>query len=90
MITITRKQVESVLNALEKGKVRVAYKENGEWKVNMEIKEIILEGFRLGHIVEMSQGQFPFFDKDTFPVRKFTKEDVVRIVPGGSAVRRGA
>ena len=56
----------------------------------MEIKDIILEGFRLGHIVEMSQGQFPFFDKDTFPVRKFTKEDGVRIVPGGSAVRRGA
>ena len=90
MIKITRAKVLSVLDALEQGKVRVAYKENGEWKVNREIKEIILEGFRLGVIKDMSQGQFPYFDKDIFPVRKFTKEDGVRIVPGGSAVRRGA
>ena len=84
------KQFNATMDALEKGELRVAEKVNGEWKVNKEVKQIILEGFKLGVIKEMSQGQFSYFDKDTFPVRQFTKEDGVRIVPGGSAIRRGA
>ncbi|MFT7486711.1 MAG: 2,3,4,5-tetrahydropyridine-2-carboxylate N-succinyltransferase, partial [Candidatus Paceibacteria bacterium] len=32
----------------------------------------------------------PFRDKDLLRVRRFTKRDGVRLVPGGSAVRRGA
>jgi len=87
---ITRAQFDELLDALEKGQVRVAQKVDGEWKVNREVKEIILEGFRLGHIKDMSQGQFSYFDKDTFPVRQFTEADGVRIVPGGSSIRRGA
>ena len=87
---ITRAEFEELMDALEKGEVRVAQKVDGEWKVNREVKEKILDGFRLGHIADMSQGQFSYFDKDTFPVRKFTEADGVRIVPGGSAVRRGA
>ena len=87
---ITRAEFEQLMDALEKGEVRVAQKVDGEWKVNREVKEKILDGFRLGHIADMSQGQFSFFDKDTFPVRKFTEADGVRIVPGGSSVRRGA
>ena len=84
------KQFNATMDALEKGELRVAEKINGEWKVNKEVKQIILEGFKLGVIKEMSQGQFSYFDKDTFPVRQFTKEDGVRIVPGGSSIRRGA
>ena len=84
------KQFNATMDALEKGELRVAEKVNGEWKVNKEVKQIILEGFKLGVIKEMSQGQFSYFDKDTFPVRQFTKEDGVRIVPGGSSIRRGA
>ena len=76
--------------ALERGEVRVAEKVNGEWKVNSWVKEIILSGFRLGKLADMSQGQFSFLDKDTIPVRKFTVESGVRIVPGGSSVRTGA
>ena len=38
----------------------------------------------------MGRQQFPFFDKATFPVRQFKAEDGVRIVPGGSSIRRGA
>lgn len=75
---------------LESGKVRVAEKIDGEWKVNSWVKEVILSGFRIGRLKDMSQGQFPFFDKDTIPVRKFTETDAVRIVPGGSSVRSGA
>ena len=84
------KQFNATMDALERGELRVAEKVNGEWKVNKEVKQIILEGFKLGVIKEMSQGQFSYFDKDTFPVRQFTKEDGVRIVPGGSSIRRGA
>ena len=75
---------------LESGKVRVAEKVNGQWKVNSWVKEVILSGFRLGKLTDMSQGQFAFFDKDTIPTRTFSAENGVRIVPGGSSVRRGA
>ena len=83
---ITLEKFNAVMDQLEKGEVRVAYKENGEWKVNTWVKEVILAGFRLGKLVQMG----PFVDKDTFPARQFGLEDGVRIVPGGSAVRRGA
>jgi 2,3,4,5-tetrahydropyridine-2-carboxylate N-succinyltransferase len=68
----------------------VAEKVDGVWRVNTWVKEVILAGFKLGAVKDMSEGQFPFFDKDTFPVRKFTPEDGIRIVPGGSSIRRGA
>jgi 2,3,4,5-tetrahydropyridine-2-carboxylate N-succinyltransferase len=35
-------------------------------------------------------GKLPFFDKDTFPVQSFSVDRGVRLVPGGSSVRRGA
>jgi 2,3,4,5-tetrahydropyridine-2-carboxylate N-succinyltransferase len=87
---VTLSRFEEVIAALEAGTLRVAEKVGGEWKVNREVKEIILAGFRLGAVVEMSQGQFSFFDKETFPVRRFKQEDGVRIVPGGTSIRRGA
>jgi 2,3,4,5-tetrahydropyridine-2,6-dicarboxylate N-succinyltransferase len=33
---------------------------------------------------------FAFFDKDTYPPRRLTLQDGIRIVPGGSSIRRGA
>jgi 2,3,4,5-tetrahydropyridine-2-carboxylate N-succinyltransferase len=79
-----------VMDALERGEIRVAQKIDGKWTVNKQIKETILEGFKLGVIQNMSEGQFSFFDKDTFPVREFKADDGVRIVPGGTSIRRGA
>ena len=87
---ITLERFNEVLDALEKGEVRVAEKVNGIWIVNKWVKEVVLAGFRLGAVKDMSQGQFSFFDKDTFPVRQFSEADKVRIVPGGSSIRRGA
>lgn len=81
---------KQVMHDLEIGKIRVAEKVNGEWKVNSWIKEVILSGFRLGKLIDMTEGQFSFFDKDTVPTRRFTAENGVRIVPGGSAIRTGA
>ena len=79
-----------VMDALERGEIRVANKIDGKWTVNRQIKETILEGFKLGVIRNMSEGQFCFFDKNTFPVSEFKAEDGVRIVPGGTSIRRGA
>ena len=42
---------------LESGRVRVAEKVNGEWKVNSWVKEVILSGFRLGKLTDMTEGQ---------------------------------
>ena len=87
---VTLKEFNALMDALERGEVRVAQKIGNQWQVNKEVKEVILAGFKLGAIKEMSQGQFSFFDKDTFPVRQFKADDGVRIVPGGTSVRRGA
>ena len=87
---VTLERFNEVLAALETGELRVAEKTGGGGKVNTWVKEVILAGFRLGKITDMSAGQFPFFDKDTYPVRGFRQEDGVRIVPGGTSIRRGA
>ena len=85
-----KERFNEICAELETGKIRVAEKVDGTWKVNSWIKEAILEGFRLGVLTDMSEGGFSFIDKDTVPVRKFSVADRVRIVPGGSSVRRGA
>ena len=79
-----------ICHKLETGEIRVAQKQDGVWTVNTWVKEAILEGFRIGKLMDMSEGHFAFFDKDTLPLRKFTAEDRVRIVPGGSSVRCGS
>ena len=78
-------------DALTRGEIRAAEKNEGEWKVNVWVKQGILLGFRLGKITQMGSGEcLSFIDKDTFPARKFTVADKVRIVPGGSSARLGA
>jgi 2,3,4,5-tetrahydropyridine-2-carboxylate N-succinyltransferase len=81
---------EELIQNLEAGKIRVAEKVDGRWTVNTHIKKEILEGFKAGNLCDMSSDGFPFFDKDTLPLHKFSVSDKVRIVPGGSSVRCGA
>jgi 2,3,4,5-tetrahydropyridine-2,6-dicarboxylate N-succinyltransferase len=87
--------VESLLAALERGELRAAERsDDGTWSAVPWVKRGILLGFRLGKLVDMSVGAgaktLPFFDKDTYPLQSFTVERGVRLVPGGSSVRRGA
>ena len=89
MEEITLQRFNEVIDALEAGEIRVAEKVDGQWKVNKWVKEVILAGFRLGAMTDMSQGQFPYYDKSTYPVRNFSLGDGVRIVPGGTSIRRG-
>jgi 2,3,4,5-tetrahydropyridine-2-carboxylate N-succinyltransferase len=90
--------VRRLLEALESGEVRAATKDNrtGEWRAVPWVKRGILLGFRVGGIVDMSIGSasthttLSFYDKDMFPPRSLTVADGIRIVPGGSSIRRGA
>jgi len=76
---------------LTEGKIRAAERIDGQWVVNIWVKQGILLGFRLGELSETSQdASLSFVDKDTFPARRFTVRDRVRVVPGGSSVRLGA
>ena len=61
------------------------------WRVNAWVKKGILLGFRMGSIIDMSidRTRQPFLDKATYPVRQFSTDDGVRIVPGGSSIRDG-
>ena len=76
--------------ALTQGAIRAAEKIDGQWMVNAWVKQGILLGFRLGELAESESGALSFVDKDTFPARKFSAADRVRVVPGGSSVREGA
>jgi 2,3,4,5-tetrahydropyridine-2-carboxylate N-succinyltransferase len=80
--------------ALNDGEIRAAQPDASApsgWRVNPWVKKGILLGFRMGAIVDMSvdASRQPFFDKSTYPVKKFTATSGVRIVPGGSSIRDG-
>lgn len=81
----------SFIEALNAGQIRACEKRNELWQVNAWIKMGILLGFRMGSLVEYpSSVTKSFFEKDTFPEKRFRLSDGVRIVPGGSSVRIGA
>jgi 2,3,4,5-tetrahydropyridine-2-carboxylate N-succinyltransferase len=85
------KTVGLFLAELEKGAVRAASRdEDGIWKPNAWVKEGILAAFKWGVLAEFASGSLSFIDKDTIPARRFKVADSVRIVPGGSSIRRGA
>ena len=80
--------------ALNEGRVRAAEPDattRTGWRVNTWVKKGILLGFRMGGVIDMSvdSNRQPFFDKSTFPVKHFTAQSGVRIVPGGSSIRDG-
>ena len=89
--------VAELLALLEAGTVRSAVRdEQGRWQAVPWVKRGILLAFRAGKVVDLSPSRgnasspFSFFDKHTVPTRAFAATDQVRIVPGGSSVRRGA
>jgi 2,3,4,5-tetrahydropyridine-2-carboxylate N-succinyltransferase len=80
--------------ALNSGAVRAAEPDPSSptgWRVNAWVKKGILLGFRMGSIVDMSIDPVrqPFYDKATYPVKRFAANSGVRIVPGGSSIRDG-
>jgi len=78
------------LSLLDAGKIRSAEKVGNEWKVHEWVKKGILLGFRLGKLKKIVSSPFQFYDKHTIPVKNFSGVKNVRIVPGGTAIRKGA
>ena len=90
-----RKAFAQLRGALSDGSIRAAEPDPPSpsgWKVNAWVKRGILLGFRFGEIIDMSadHGRWPFFDKDTLPLKPIGAWTAVRVVPGGSTVRDGA
>jgi 2,3,4,5-tetrahydropyridine-2-carboxylate N-succinyltransferase len=82
-------------DALGQGTIRAAEPDDSQlsgWRVNSWVKKGILLGFRFGRLVDhsMDHGRWPFFDKDTMPLKTIGLDRHVRLVPGGSAIREGA
>jgi 2,3,4,5-tetrahydropyridine-2-carboxylate N-succinyltransferase len=80
---------------LAAGRVRAAEPDPGSptgWRVNEWVKQGILLGFRFGDLTDMGigRGRWPFFDKDTLPLKQLDAASGVRLVPGGSTIREGA
>jgi 2,3,4,5-tetrahydropyridine-2,6-dicarboxylate N-succinyltransferase len=85
--------VESVIADLNKGRLRVAEKYNGEWITHQWIKKAVLLSFRLNDNEIMRAGDLAFFDKVKTKFAHMSEEQVraagVRIVPPAVA-RRGS
>jgi 2,3,4,5-tetrahydropyridine-2-carboxylate N-succinyltransferase len=83
----------ALLEALESGAVRAAEPlADGTWRVNAWVKEGILDLFRGAPTVAIGDDRelWPFVDKQGLGVRSLDASSGVRLVPGGSAIRRGA
>lgn len=87
---MTKIDWNNILDQLELGEVRAAEPDGDSWKANIEVKQAILAAFKAGKNSSYGGIYDGFVDKDNIPPRYFTEEDGVRMVPGGSSVRRGA
>lgn len=83
---------ETLLRGLESGRIRAAERmDDGIWRAIPWVKRAILAGFKNSSTTGQGGiGQPKFFDKAAYPVRSFRRDDGVRLVPGGTSVRRGA
>ncbi|MEY3016634.1 MAG: 2,3,4,5-tetrahydropyridine-2,6-dicarboxylate N-succinyltransferase [Burkholderiaceae bacterium] len=88
-----REAVQTVLDALDAGQVRVAEKLSGSWTVHQWIKKAVLLSFRLSDNAPVSGGQLQFFDKVPTKFEGLSAETMrsmgVRVVPPAVA-RRGS
>lgn len=85
-----RAAFEELKAGLNDGSIRAAEKEGERWVVRSWVKQGILLGFRIGALSKvLAETGFPFFDKDTFPLKDLRLESRVRVVPGGTAIRDG-
>lgn len=84
---------KTFLQLLNSGAVRAAEPDPSQpsgWRVNSWVKKGILLGFRMGGIVDMTNGgSLPFFDKSTYALKEIGTDAGIRIVPGGSSIRDG-
>lgn len=87
---------EAFKTMLNAGVIRSAEKKGENWIVNGWVKQGILLGFKLGDLIsaefcsKSNDWVIGFIDKDTYPIKSFSLDNQVRIVPGGTTVRDGS
>ncbi|XZG68839.1 2,3,4,5-tetrahydropyridine-2,6-dicarboxylate N-succinyltransferase [Chitinibacteraceae bacterium HSL-7] len=88
-----RDAVNEVINALDKGELRVASKINGEWVTHQWLKKAVLLSFRLNDNVLMDAGPTRYFDKVPSKFADYSEADFraggFRVVPNAVA-RKGS
>src|ERR1700676_4114352 len=88
-----RTGVETALGLLDAGKLRVAEKLDGTWRVNEWLKKAVLLSFRIADNAAMQAGALNFYDKVPLKYGGWNAAEFaaagVRVVPPAT-VRRGA
>src|SRR5437588_9577066 len=79
MSEIDADAVEAMVARLDRGETRVAERVDGDWIVNEEAKQAILEYFRLRQVEPVEVGPFEYLDK--IPLKHDYAEAGVRVVP---------
>ena len=83
-----RMAIERVLEALDRGELRVAEKdESGQWVTHVWVKEAVLLYFSVRGMERTEAGPFEYYDK--IPLKRGFEQAGVRVVPPG-VVRYGA
>jgi 2,3,4,5-tetrahydropyridine-2-carboxylate N-succinyltransferase len=76
---IDAERVEEIIARLDRGEVRVAERIDGEWVVHEEVKQAILDFFRIRQVEPMEVGPFEYLDK--IPLKRDYERLGVRVVP---------
>ena len=88
-----KRAVDEVISALDAGRIRVAEKVDGEWRVNQWVKKAVLLSFSLTDTHAVPGGWTQYFDKVPLKYADFDEQDFraagTRVVPP-ACVRRGA
>ncbi len=79
MTALDAARVEETVSRLDRGELRVAERVDGEWVVNEEAKQAILDFFRLRQVEPIEVGPFEYLDK--IPLKHDYAEAGVRVVP---------
>jgi 2,3,4,5-tetrahydropyridine-2-carboxylate N-succinyltransferase len=88
----SKKLIEEIVEALDKGKIRVAEPTEGGWQVNEWVKKAVILYFPIKQMETIEVGPFEFHDK--IPLKKNYAALGVRVVPHaiarhGSFVQKG-
>jgi len=88
-----RKAVEETLDLVDKGELRVAEKQGGDWVTNEWIKKAVLLSFRMNENEIIDAGVTKYYDKVPTKFSQMSDDQIkkqgARIVPG-AMVRHGA
>lgn len=71
--------IRSVIEELDKGRLRVAEPDGADWKVNQWVKKAVVLYFPIQKMETIEVGPFEFHDK--IPLKNNYKEQGVRVVP---------